>query len=821
MKTMKNIKFLLVTAAVTFTAVAAKAQTVTPEIEKRAAAIVEKMTLEEKVSYLSGATSFSLREIPRVGISTVLLADGPVGLRNHAPHSTLYPASMLSAATWNRDLLFRLGSSLGDDARARGVGILLGPGVNIYRSPLCGRNYEYFGEDPYLTGEAALAYIKGVQSKGVMATIKHFAGNNQEWSRHHVSSEIDERTLFEIYFPAFQKAVAKGNVGAVMDSYNLLNGVHSTENAWLNKEVLRNRWGFNGIIMSDWTSVYSTIAAANNGMDLEMPKGKNLNIEKLRPAIEAGTVDERVIDEKVRHILQTIMAFGIFDRKQKDESIPLDNPASRETSLALAREGIVMLKNDDGVLPLRGTTALVGPNATVITTGGGSGNVVPFTETTVSEALAKMKPKTIMLTDDVIYEDIADQVFTDSTMKTKGFRGEYFKNKGLKGDADVLRVDPKVDFDWQYGRPMDGFPTDTFSVRWSGCYTAKADETLKIYIGGDDGYRIKVNGKTVAGDWGNHAYSFRELALKVKAGVRNDIVVEYFDNISSANIKVSMKRLNEKKLFEGIRKADNVVYCAGFNSSIEGEGFDRPFELPQFQREMIGRIADANPNMVVVVNAGGGIAFKPWIDKVKGVLMAWYPGQEGGQAIAEILRGKLSPSGKLPISIEEKLEDNPSYENYHENMQGRELRSVEYREGVFMGYRGYDKTGVKPLFPFGFGLSYSTFEYSGLTLEKTGDNEVKVAFNVKNTGKMEAKETAQVYVSDRQSLVKRPLKELKNFEKISLKPGETKRVELTLDKEAFAYYDVMQQQFVVEPGTFTVSVGGSSADLPLKQDIEL
>lgn len=818
---MKNIKCLLVTAAVTFTAVAAKAQTVTPEIEKRAADIVAKMTLEEKVSYLSGATSFSLREIPRAGIPTVLLADGPVGLRNHAPHSTLYPASMLSAATWNRDLLYRLGRSLGDDARARGVGILLGPGVNIYRSPLCGRNYEYFGEDPYLTSEAALAYINGVQSRGVIATIKHFAGNNQEWSRHHVSSEIDERTLFEIYFPAFYKAVTEGNVGAVMDSYNLLNGVHSTENAWLNKEVLRRRWGFKGIIMSDWTSVYSTIAAANNGLDLEMPKGKNLNIEKLRPAIEAGTVDERVIDEKVRHILQTVMAFGIFDRKQKDESIPLNNPSSHETALALAREGVVMLKNEGGVLPLRGTTALVGPNATVITTGGGSGNVVPYTQTTVSAALAKMKPKTIMLTDDVIYEDIAGQVFTDSTMTAKGFRGEYFKNKGLKGAPDVVRVEPAVDFDWQYGAPMDGFPTDTFSVRWSGCYTAKADETLKIYIGGDDGYRLKVNGKTVAGDWGNHAYSFRELALKVKAGVRNDIVVEYFDNISSANIKVSLKRLNEKKLFDGVRKADNVVYCAGFNSSIEGEGFDRPFELPQFQQEMITRIAAENANMVVVVNAGGGIAFKPWIDKVKGVLMAWYPGQEGGQAIAEILRGKLSPSGKLPISIEERLEDNPCYENYHENMPGRELRSVEYREGVFMGYRGYDRTGVKPLFPFGFGLSYSTFEYSGLTLEKTAGGDVKVAFSVKNTGKMEAKETAQVYVSDPVSTVKRPLKELKNFEKISLKPGETKRVELTLGKDAFAYYDVMRQQFVVEPGTFTVSVGGSSADLPLKQDIEL
>lgn len=403
-----------------------------------------------------------------------------------------------------------------------------------------------------------------------------------------------------------------------------------------------------------------------------------------------------------------------------------------------------------------------------------------------------------MLTDDVIYEDITGQVFADSTQRLRGFKAEYFKNKELNGTPDVTRTDSSVDFDWQYGAPIDGFPEDKFSVRWSGCYTAKTDETLKIYIGGDDGYRIKVNGKTVAGDWGNHAYSFRELALKVKGGVRNDIVVEYFDNISSANIKVSLKRLNEEKLEKGVRKADNVVYCAGFNSSIEGEGFDRPFELPQYQREMIERLAAINGNMVVVVNAGGGIAFKPWIDKVKGVLMAWYPGQEGGQAVAEILRGKLSPSGKLPISIEARAEDNPSYENYHENMKGRELRSVEYREGIFTGYRGYDKTGVKPLFPFGFGLSYSTFEYSELDVEKIDENQVKVAFNVKNTGRMEAKEVAQVYVSDKQCKVKRPLKELKGFEKVSLRPGKTRRVELTLDNEAFAYYDVMEGRFVVD-----------------------
>ena len=295
-------------------------------MEKRIDDALSRMTLEEKVALLHAQSKFSSAGVPRLGIPEVWCTDGPHGIRPEVlwdewdqarwtnDSCTAFPALTCLAATWNPELSGLYGKSIGEEARYREKDVLLGPGVNIYRSPLCGRNYEYFGEDPYLTGEAALAYINGVQSKGVMATIKHFAGNNQEWSRHHVSSEIDERTLFEIYFPAFQKAVTKGNVGAVMDSYNLLNGVHSTENAWLNKEVLRNRWGFNGIIMSDWTSVYSTIAAANNGMDLEMPKGKNLNIEKLRPAIEAGTVDERVIDEKVRHILQTIMAFGIFDR---------------------------------------------------------------------------------------------------------------------------------------------------------------------------------------------------------------------------------------------------------------------------------------------------------------------------------------------------------------------------------------------------------------------------------------------------------------------------------------------------------------------------
>lgn len=815
------MRMLLMGALLSSCLMPLQAQNITKEAQRRAENIVSKMTLEEKVSYLSGATSFSLRAIPRVGIPTVLLADGPVGLRNHAPHSTLYPASVLSAATWNRDLFYRLGSSLGDDARARGVGILLGPGVNIYRSPLCGRNYEYFGEDPFLTSEIACGYIKGVQSKGVMATIKHFAGNNQEWNRHHVNSEVDRRTLYEIYFPAFKAAVTKAGVGAVMNSYNLLNGVHATENAWLNRDVLRKEWGFNGILMSDWTSVYSTIAAANNGLDLEMPKGKFLNMDNLKEALKNGTVDERVIDEKVKHLLQTVISFGLFDRQQKDANIPLDYDKSAQTALELAREGIVLLRNEDGILPLKGVTALMGTNATEVTTGGGSGNVEPFHATSLRQGLSTLAPQTIMLTDDVIFDDVLPEIYTDDTKTEKGFKGAYFCNKALKGEPFAIRTDAKVDFDWEYGRAMKGMPTDTFSIRWTGYYEPQKDETVKIYIGGDDGYRISIDGKQVAADWGNHSYSFREKTLSLKAGKGYHLQIEYFDNISSANIKVKMQRLNEDILEKGLRQAANVVYAVGFNSGIEGEGFDRPFLLPEFQRNMIKKAASINPNTVVVINAGGGVEMDSWIGSTKGVVMAWYPGQEGGTALAEILTGKISPSGKLPISIERQLEDNPSAANYNQNTTAREVKTVEYREGIFVGYRGYERSDVKPLFPFGFGLSYAHFDYSDLKVKKISSGKVEASFTITNTGSVEAKETAQLYVGEQHPVVVRPAKELKGFEKVSLRPGESKRVTIVLDKDAFTYYDVISETFRQQPGVFQIMVGRSSADIVLNADIKL
>jgi len=816
-------KLLLTAVYIVIASLTVDAVTIMPEHKARARELVGQMTLDEKIDYLSGETSFSLRPVERLGIPRVLLADGPQGIRNHCEHSTLFPSGILLASTWNRDMALRYGCSLGDDARARGVGILLGPGVNMYRSPLCGRNFEYMGEDPYLASEMAVNYINGVQSRGVIATIKHFAGNNQEWSRHHTSSDIDERTLNEIYFPTFRKAVQKAGVGAVMNSYNLLNGVHATENRWLNIDMLREAWGFDGILMSDWTSVYSTVNAANNGLDLEMPRGVYFTKPLLKEAIAKGRVTEATIDRKVEHLLSTFMAFGLFDRKRTDDTIALDYAPSRATALDVAREGIVLLKNDGNILPLKGRTVVLGPNSGKIPTGGGSGFVSPFSVVTVAGAMKELNKKTVVLADDVLYNDISGDIYTDSGKNVKGFTGKYYKNVNRQGDPSVVRTDSVINFMWKSTAPFEDFPKDYFSAEWTGFYQPEEDALLKIRISGDDGYRISINGEVLAGDWGGHAFTAREVEYNVEKGKEYNIHVEYFDNTSDAGVICSIMKLDEKLLERELLRADNVVYCTGFDSDIEGEGFDRSFALPGYQPIFINRLAGLNPNLTVVVNAGGGVDFSGWYDAARAIVMAWYPGQEGGRAVAEILTGRLSPSGKLPISIERDIADNPCSGNYHKNAgpKDRECAHVDYREGIFTGYRGYDQSGVRPLFPFGFGLSYSTFDFGNLTVKNLDDDKVEVAFDVKNTGRCEAAEVAQIYVTDDKCSVTRPVKELKGFEKVTLKSGETCRVVITLDREAFSYYDLDSGRFVIEPGTFTVSVGNSSDNMILKDTVTL
>ena len=797
--------------------------------DARAWELVSKMTLEEKCDYIGAATSFVLRGVDRLGIPEIRMADGPQGIRNNTT-STLYPSGILTAATWNRELAERLGHGLGKDAKARGVAILLGPGVNIYRAPMNGRNFEYFGEDPYLASEVAEHYIEGVQAEGVIATVKHFAANNQEWSRHHASSDVDERTLHEIYFPAFRKAVEKARVGAVMDSYNPVFGVHATENAYMNIEVLRNMWGFDGILMSDWTSVYSTSGAVNGGLDLECPKGVYFTKERIIPLIKSGVISEKTIDRKVYNILSTLNRFGLLDKPVLDESIEKDNPENAAVALDLAREGVVMLENRNSELPYgkkKDRILVLGPNACVTTTGGGSGFVTPFHTVTIADGIKRQfgEKYVQVLSDEELYVDIFSDVHPLDDNGRSGFRAEYYDNKTLSGKPVLVRTDASVNFDWGRKSPAEGLPEDGFSARWEGTYTASKTGTLRFKLSGDDGYRLFVNDQLLAGDWGNHSLSSRTAFHNIEKGKTYRIRFEFYDNISDATARLKIGLFNEAMLNAAVAKAERVIYCGGFNSDVEGEGFDRPFSLPAEQKTLITRLTDAHPHVSVVLNAGGGVDFNGWSEGVEAVLYAWYTGQEGGTAIAEIISGKISPSGKLPISIENRWEDNPVYGSYYDNTpvktQNTPFKRIEYREGIFCGYRGYDRNGVAPRYPFGYGLSYTSFKYSDINVEKLSSGSVLVSFTVANTGKVGAYETAQVYVNDKIASVTRPAKELKGYEKIFIPAGKSVRMTVSLGAEAFSFYDVKSRSFVIEPGEFEILVGPSSADLPLRAAVML
>ena len=816
-------KYILFLLAVVATMPLSAQYKVTQEHKDRAATVVKQMTLEEKIAYIGGHDSWYVRAIDRLGLPAVRMADGPQGVRNNTK-STLYPSGVAAAATWDTELIEQMGVSLGKDSRARGVHILLGPGANIYRSPLCGRNFEYFGEDPFLAGEIATAYIKGVQSMGVMACIKHFAGNNQEWARHSVSTDVDERTLNEIYFPAFEKAVKEGHVATIMTSYNLLNGVHASESKYLNQEVLRGQWNFDGFVMSDWTSCYSPVNVARWGVDLEMPYAKCVKPELIKKLVEQGVIDERALDQKCQNIIQTIFAFEFDKREQLDKTLPENNPECDAVAHKLSQAAIVMLKNENNFLPIKkGKVVVCGPNSDKIVTGGGSGFVTPLISFSVADAMAtidkKIKSTFVSMADS--QKPTPGVVYADKEMTKKGIAAEYYTNAELQGKPFQSFITDKVGIDDnKFGAHNDMV---NVSTRHTFYYKPEKDEAYHFSVCTNDGYRCFVNDKPVMSNrWHKSSSQEGYMLLEMKAGQTYKFELQHQNLSGSIYADMSFEATVVEALPNeaAIKAADCVVVCLGHSNRTEKENYDRTFELPRGQVEYLNKITALNKNVVVVLNGGGAIEMASWMNDVKAILMAWYPGQQGGLAISEIITGKISPSGKLPISIEAKIEDNPCSANYHENVdriRSKEINPhsrVEYREGLFVGYRGYEKSGVKPLFPFGFGLSYTTFEYSNLDIKAEG-KEFVVSFDIKNTGKVAAAEVAQVYVSDDVCSLVRPEKELKGFDKVYLKAGETKRVSVRLDDEAFRFFDPIERQFKVEAGDFTIKVGSSSADIRL------
>jgi beta-glucosidase len=802
-------------------------------VEKRVDAILKKLTLEEKIDTIGGVNSFCIRANRRLGLPELKMADGPFGIRTSGP-STTYAAGIALAASWDVDLAERVGTMLGRDARARGVHFLLAPAVNIYRAPLCGRNFEYFGEDPWLASRVAVAYIKGVQSQGVSATIKHFLGNNSEIDRHHTSSDMDERTMCEIYLPAFEAAVREAQVGAVMVSYNLVNGVHMTENHRLIHQLLKQEWGFDGIVMSDWDATYDGVAAANAGLDLEMPSGKFMNRATLIPAIKQGQVSLATIDDKIRRILRTAIRFGWLEREQTDRTWPLFPAEGRVLALETARASMVLLKNQGDWLPLDKakikSVAVIGPDAyPAVPVGGGSAQASPFVAVSYLEGLVAHLANSATVTWSrglVPSNEIFDtSVFsTAATGGQPGLRAEYFDNPNLAGSPGLTRIDEHVNFSWD--RP-DAWPTgqaSAGSARWTGYFTPATSGAHRLVANsyGLNEYRLLVDGKPVL-DRTAQAQPIGLATLKLQAGQAYAIRLEYVHRDHHARLGMGVRRVSE--LIEPAAKtlaaaADVAVVLAGFDPSNEGEGADRTFELPYGQDQLIDLVRAANKNTVVVITSGGGVDMSRWVDSIRAIVQAFYPGQEGGTALAQLLFGDFSPSGKLPATFERRFEDSAVFRSYAPQAD----KKIPYREGVFLGYRHFDLVKTKPLFPFGHGLSYTTFKYSGLTVTPAVMPEnglVTVAFDVTNTGKRKGAEVAQVYVGDGHASVPRPVKELKGFAKVSLAPRQSKRVQITLDRRALSYFDETDQQWKAAPGDFEVLVGSSAQHIELRGKLSL
>ena len=810
------------------------AQTVSSrmDVEKRVDLLLGKMTVDEKIEMIGGIKDFYTRPISRLGIPSLRMSDGPMGVHDYGL-TTAYPAGIALAASWDTALVGRFGTAMGKDARARDVHFILGPGMNIYRAPMCGRNFEYFGEDPFLASKIAVAAIEGIQGQHVIATAKHFAGNNSEFARMTLSANMDERTLREIYLPAFEASVREAHAGAVMDAYNLVNGVYMTENDHLNNEILKKEWGFDGVLMSDWGATHDGVAAATGGLDLEMPSPSFMNRDALLPALKEGKMRASTLDDKVRRILRKAIEFGFLDHAQTGAEIPLYSQEGRKVALEAARGGMVLLKNAGNLLPLDEnkvkTIAVLGPEAyPAVPGGGGSSETKAFSAVSYLEGISNR----LGIKGNVLYavdEPDFNEVFESSEFSTEpggevGLKGEYFSNEELRGAPAMVRTDKHIHFDWGEGSFAPNQPVDHFSVRWTGYFVPKVTANYTFFSSADDGVRLYIGDDAGIDDWQPHSTTIDSYARHLEAGKEYKIRFEYFESVGSAIAGFGVTRSDS---FVGratkaiAAKADAVILCVGFDPKTESEGADRTFELPGGQDEFIRQISAVNPNTIVVLTAGGNVDMTRWVDRVPSILHAWYPGQEGGTALAEIVFGDYSPSGKLPVSFERRWEDNPTFHSYYpEAGQAK----VQYSEGVFLGYRQFDRSQTKPLFAFGHGLSYTTFQYSGLSITpKTGnlDEPVTVSFDVKNIGHREGAEVAEVYVGDSHASVPRPVKELKGFAKVNLKPGENQRLTLLLNRRAFSYYDVKQGDWNAEVGQFTIMVGSSSDVIQLRDDFTL
>lgn len=705
-----------------FTFSAANAQNLT--VEKKINDLLAKMTLEEKVGMLHANSSFATAGVLRLGIPELVTSDGPHGVRiehgkdwdttnDHVNDAGTYlPTGIALAATWNPKLGYEFGKVLGSEANARGKDVILGPGINIIRTPLNGRNFEYQSEDPFLISKMVVGYIKGVQDQGVSACVKHYIANNQETERNSIDVNMSDRALREIYLPGFKAAVTEAKVNTVMGAYNKFRGQWASHNHFLLNQILKGEWKFDGLVMSDWGAVHNTMEALYNGTDIEFgsefltpPKTKYSDFflaDTVITLVKAGKVSEKVIDEKVRRILRVMFKTSMIDAKRQPGSFATQEHFN--TALKIAEEGIVLLKNNENILPLNAkkvkTIALIGVNAIRPNAiGGGSSQVKAKYEITPIEGIKNYLGKGVNVVYAAGYENIKD-----------------------------AKANPKL-------------------IAEAVKLASTADQV--IFVGG----------------W-NHGYGEQ-----------------------------------------------------GWNDrDFDAEGLDKPnMMLPFGQDELIKAVLKVKPQTIMVMMGGGVVDMTQWVDNAKAIVQVWYPGMEGGTALANILFGKVNPSGKLPVTFPKKLEDSPAHKfGDYPGFKG----VMHYNEDIFVGYRYFDTYKVKPQFAFGHGLSYTKFDYKNLQAVANADSTVSVSFSITNYGKKAGYEIAQLYVKPSKSLLPRPEKELKGFEKVWLEPGETKTVSLICKADAFKYYDDQQQKWVLEKGIYGIVLGSASDDIRLNKNVE-
>jgi beta-glucosidase len=814
-----------------------------PVSEERIAVLLQQMTVAEKVSLLAGASAWTTVPIERLGIPAIKVSDGPNGARGSGPlvggtlTSACFPVGISLAATWNTELIERIGEALAEEAKTKGANLLLAPTVNIHRSPLNGRNFECYSEDPYLTARIAVAYITGLQRKNVGATVKHFVCNDSEYQRNTISSDVDKRTLREIYLPPFEAAVREAGSWAVMSSYNRVNGTYAGEHHGLLIDLLKHEWGFDGIVMSDWFGTRSTVDAANNGLDLEMPGPPRFRGERLLAAAEAGEVDPAAIDEAVRRMLRLIVRTGAFDNPPDAPEQSIDRPEHRALIRTVAAEGMVLLKNAGDLLPLdpvRLTSlAVIGPNAkTAQIQGGGSSQVNAHYAVSPFDGIVAHVGERLRVDDELGCPNYRLLPRFDPGSPA-GFTISYFDSLDLAGvPAHTGTTTTSEQFWGDHVAP--GVSSDRFSARLTTTLTPRESgpHTFSLMSAGLS--RLFVDGALVVDNWTRQEPSANYFgfgssevtaSLNLVAGRPYDVAVEYSSD-GTRGLKALHVGYQPPVARDAIAaavalaaQADVALLFVGLNADWESEGYDRPdIDLVGDQVELIERVAAVNPKTVVVLQTGSPVAM-PWLDRVAAVVQAWYPGQECGNAIADVLFGVVNPSGKLPQTFPVRLEDNPAYINYP-----GDNGHVRYGEGIFVGYRYYEKKKIIPLFPFGFGLSYTTFAYANLRLSGdtlAPDQSLTAQVDVTNTGHRAGQEVVQLYVRDVAARVSRPEKELKAFTKLSLAPGETRTATFTLARDAFAFWDDAKHCWVAEAGDFELLVGSSSVDIHTRAILRL